>query len=473
MKRHSTILKSAIAVALGLGAANAFAGTFNVSTLQFAVEQIPSSNGVVSIPANKTQSYTVGPNGLKAGDSVEFSLGNGATFNVIPGASATALNPDGTTTPVTLEQTIANSSTVQFKVPGTTGVVTLPAGSTINLKSYKITVPSSFNTPTSCISNDFQGEQRNIINMTVKASVTSGSDEAPTGKDGTKAVVASCSSVSVPANQTPARVDIASKALKFVKVDGFSNASVAEIGWVQRINEPLNLLADGVNLINAVKADGTEVIAKTVTLTVTGGSFAGISGIEVRTNNCDVATATKQVKGTIDSATGVAKIVGKLDPGLAYNICLTGNGSDRLANNNQFTVETSVAYADIEGTTSIAKKDVGKVTYNGEEVKARFVVGGTTGYSSYIRVVNKTNTKVDLYASVAPDSGTGALFEKLDTLDPYGSKLFTATDLNSKVGSKLETAADKANVSIFGVGTGSVDGGNIILNTDGTVTQVP
>jgi hypothetical protein len=438
MRKTNLVLKTAVAAALGLTAMSAIAGTVASSPATYATEGIPAS-GAVTIPLGITYTTSAATDTGSSSGLLTIKLPTGVTFVSVP-----SLTADGT---IVSAPTVANSPL------GSNSLVisytrTADAGGTLTLGAFQVTGATALANTTGAGAFQFTAQSSGFADNSRNDSSVSKADLALSAKQLIVELDPAALFIDVPPPSNATRWKASGK-------------SVATSGYVG------TLVVNNGNYVNAENTDTFKFTSSTANATIIG-NFAGVKSAYLAPDNASCAS-TAPGTATTGTVTNSSIIFAGITPAAtARSVCLGATGTAIL----QPTVSglPTSAIQDTFTTTPTNPSNLGAIDYNGNVAYIDYVVGATGGYSNYLRVVNNDSVSSDVRVVVQSDSGT-INSGLLGTLAPNTSQLYSVDQINTATGSKLQTANDRASLTVL-TPTKSTNVSNLLVNPNGTLVNI-
>lgn len=463
MNKRNLILQSAVAMALGVAAIGAHAGTIGTTTQTYATEVFGAGSDAVAIkpagigyqfgvPVAASQTiymYLQLSGGAKFTGAVAANMSCNDSVGIAIAASAAAVSTDGTFAVFTI-----NTGANGFSTSSMCNY--LPAAANIN------TLAAALGTAGGTVS----GTWTNADSLSTTAVPTTGLVDA--GGTRTGVVLTSAQAISGTVKASSAftggadgtaetqRIDVSATPAATSFTTGVNTASISgvNLGYI-RFQD-----VAGTQYIETGAADYTMALARVTTMdaTVTGDfSAAGTTGAVTLSRN-DATCATVTATGTLNAAKTTATFAGVAKPltGDRDFVCYALATAPRTI---AIAEQTPTATASLNKGVATDQKDTVAATnlyqlrLNGSTVDVRSYVPAANvpaGYNSYVRVINKGSVAAPISVAVINgDTGVvGASGTLISSLPAGAAKTLSASQVEAVTGAIA--AGDRPRLRISG-----------------------
>ena len=410
----------ALGVALAVASTSAFAGTFIVAGSDaVGVEASTSGSLTAAVPAGGIE---LDPNTAMSQDNRLFiTLTNGATFAdtaYVLEQSTTAATGDITEF-VLVTPTTAGATTLEFRAASTidpTHTFSL-SGSTVVNQDVTINIPSLA-----------AGAQ---VDVDANADDSFGTFDFYTQ-----------AALFVAANQFSANVDTVADATIDVNTDRltFTGSATTDVIALEFADAAT---ANGVNLAAAGSTDTVDILLS--------GDMSSISSIALATDG------TSQGNFTIDVGAGTATFAAEASDvfsAASTTITTTVNASEALATRT-YTVQADLDFESESDKNLIAADTAaGEWTINGLQAKVANLTLNSTGFISWVKVVNEGTTAAEITADIIYTLGDGTegsvSAASLGTVDAGGVTVVSEASILAAIGSPGQFADVSMTVTVAG-----------------------
>lgn len=490
MSKLNLKIQSAVALALGVVALGAEAGTLTVTNPipgkvnNIATEVFGPGSDATSVYAPDV-TYTVKA-AVVANSRITFNLGNGATF----ASSITAANffYNGAVLPATI--TVVNGGTAGSNFVTLATTAALAIDDVITLKLASSAPDIKVNNLKTALSSP--GSVGIAVSITTDGGAAQDPTQAATLLASEQALGFSFSPFSSlngvlqnnVGNNTINSADADKRfSLNNSTAPFFGSGSFTTPGQLfNHLGSIRVRLAAAANVINGVAAaqisqqDGTafnvsgaDKLAAGVT---TVASLTGITSIYLDSANCagtGFTGAATQRAGAL-GANGGNFNLNLGDLGTWFNVCLISGGTTAItptAASGSFTATFfAPTYQGDSGSGSIAS-----LRRNGITQTLPYILSPGNTYQTYARIVNTSTASGPVFLTGTKQDGTQVTAQLETSLPAGNAKLYSPADLAAVLGSAAPSlSTDFQYLQVFG-GMKSMDAIQFMLNPNGTVTQ--
>jgi hypothetical protein len=455
MKRNKSVLQAAVASAVLLMAAGAQAGTIGTTTQNYATEIFGTGSSAIAIkPLGINYQFGV-PVAANQTMYVYITLSNGAQFSapsttdlVCTDATLTTFAPSAATNVVT---SATNIPGVVYTI--NTGVHGLNTNSTCNYSPSAASI-SGLTTSLSTAGGTVSATWTNAATLSTSAVPATGLIDAAGTHTGviltsstaiTGTIVSSAAFVAngvTGVNETQ-RIAVPAEKTFTVPGAGLSNADVAtkvNLGAVVFTNNPSAPL----NFNGTPYTIATTAPAATFKGTVTGSFVAAGAMTLYSTADCATTTVAAGSAGVVTATTATFSTVTRPTSGVADYVCYIPGGASAIpitTPSATFTLSKTVA-TDI---ADVATGSLYPLVLNGISREVRsYIPAATTGYTTFVRLINNTANSAPVTGYFAYQDGTTSTAAPItfsingaaasSTLPAGGSVTLTAAQIEASLG---------------------------------------
>jgi len=451
--KQNVILKAAVAAALGVAAAGAYAGQISANPSIVYAKQAVTAAGTATLGQFAYQTSST----LASGSAVQFvfTLANGAAFTATAGVAASFA---GTTAGVALS-TNAAGQLIATVTPATSvasgQLLIIPTGVVAGSLTGALGSGAAGQLPVTA-------NVVNAINVTIESATQQ-----------VLATSADAFTAAFSAGPETAKINVSNDKVLTGQVS--ASTTTAVVGKFVVTNNTIQTYAlDGTTPVSANNyAHAFTVKGKFANSTNVGGTtFLSTSATCATADNAGVVASTG-LSFTSSLASSSALI--SATPGTASTLyfCQLGNGSVSFLP-VQYTGALVASSASL-ATVSIADTNMYKLDYNGGVVRVSNFVGSdfaSAGYLGFLRVVNSGSKTADISVA-AYDPATGVLGASavVITALPAGASATVATkDIEAKLGTPF-TGGVWRTLQVSGK-TETLDAASLVVDPRGGLTNV-
>ncbi|GAB3259977.1 hypothetical protein [Chitinimonas naiadis] len=450
--KQNVILKAAVAAALGVAAAGAYAGQISANPSIVYAKQAVTSTGSATLGQFAYQTTST----LASGSPVQFvfTLGNAATFN----ATTTGITFAGSTTGVSAATNAA----------GQLIVTVTPSQSVASGQLLVVPTGVVVGSLTGALGTGAAGQLTvtanvvNAINVTIESATQ---QVLATSADAFTAVFS--------AGPETAKINVSNDKVLTGQVS--ASTTTAVVGKFVVTNNTIQTYAlDGVTAISAATYNHAFTVkGKFANSTNVGGTTFLSTSATCATADQGAVVASTALSFATTVVAGNALVGAGVGTASTLYFCQAGNGSVSFLP-VQYTGALTASTTGL-ATVSIADTNMFKLDYNGGVVRVSNFVGSdfaSAGYQGFLRVVNSGSKAADISVA-AYDPATGVLGTSavVITALPAGASATVSTkDVETKLGTAF-TGGVWRTLQVTGK-TESLDAASLVVDPRGGLTNV-